>query len=219
MDKYYVSLGMQCTVPTLFQNTGVKKETLPFDWMLSSPKFVFEMLDLLLNKEISTDELVRNYFFKCNKKSNLSDYEHYVENEGGNALYNEKYNVIFPHDGNDEENILKYIKRFDRLKDLILNKDNQLILVYVSQSSAGGGNFTINGKEVIFDVYKYIDKIYKLISKKRNNFNIILFDTINLKDNIKLNKKINLIKIEPKNTFMDMLPEVEDEFKKYISKL
>ncbi len=35
--NYYISIGSQCTTPTLFDRLSVKKESLPFDWMFSTP--------------------------------------------------------------------------------------------------------------------------------------------------------------------------------------
>jgi|LakMenEpi03Aug12_release.lakeMendotaPanAssembly.Ray.scaffolds.fasta_scaffold104304_3 hypothetical protein len=35
--RLYVSLGAQCSVPVLFDRLGLKNETLPFDWMFSTP--------------------------------------------------------------------------------------------------------------------------------------------------------------------------------------
>jgi hypothetical protein len=217
METYYISLGMQCAVPTVLGNLGLKKETLPFDWMLSSPKFVFTMLDLLLNKNLDTDNLVREHFFKCNKRAVIGNVEHHVEAENGNVLYNEEYKVLFPHDAYDEENIQKYINRFNRLKRLILDETNELVFIYISQSSLNGGNLTINGEEVIQDVYKYLSKIYDLILQNRKNCKVVVFDSILTEDISNLNKGIDLITIQPTNIFISMMPECEIKLKEYLN--
>ena len=57
-----IPIGIQCTNATFkknFENT----HTLPFDWMFSTPSFVFEMLELLLEKNINIEELVKNHFY------------------------------------------------------------------------------------------------------------------------------------------------------------
>ena len=41
-----------------------KTSTLPFDWMFATPSIDFEMLELLLEKNINIEDLVKNYFFK-----------------------------------------------------------------------------------------------------------------------------------------------------------
>lgn len=65
-----IPIGIQCTNATFkenFENT----HTLPFDWMFATPSFVFEMLELLLEKNINIDDLVKNHFFYCEKKANI----------------------------------------------------------------------------------------------------------------------------------------------------
>ena len=57
-----ISIEIQCTGAT-FKNTIRKTPTLPFDWMFSSPSFILEMLELLLEKNIDIEDLVKNHFF------------------------------------------------------------------------------------------------------------------------------------------------------------
>jgi hypothetical protein len=134
-----IPIGIQCTNAT-FRNNFNKQETLPFDWMFTTPKFVFEMLFLLLEENIDIEELVKEHFFKVEKRSTYSKGEHYYTCDDGLALYNTKYNVIFPHDINNIDTIDKYIRRFKRSKEIII-----LIYIYTSQSSLQHGNFTIDG--------------------------------------------------------------------------
>jgi hypothetical protein len=42
---------------------------LPFDWMVSTPAFVFEMLRLLLDEKVDTRTLVTDHFFRYDKKA------------------------------------------------------------------------------------------------------------------------------------------------------
>lgn len=65
--------------------------------------------------------------------------EHFYTDDNGVLLYNTKYNVIFPHDEYNE--------------DLILNSIECLYFIYTSQYSLYKGNYTIDGKNVIKDVY------------------------------------------------------------------
>ena len=44
-----IPIGIQCTNAT-FKNEINKTQSLPFDWMFANPSFVFEMLELLLEK-------------------------------------------------------------------------------------------------------------------------------------------------------------------------
>jgi hypothetical protein len=163
--------------------------------LFASPSFVFKILELLLEQNINIEDLVKNHFFYCEKRANMNEPEHYYTCDNGFALYNTKYNVIFPHDQNNIDTINKYIRRLERLKDIILNSTECLYFIYASQSSLENGNFTIDGNTVINDVYVYLSKIYKLISKFRNNYKMILFDAIQEESIDLLDENINLIKL------------------------
>jgi len=202
-----IPIGIQCTNVT-FKKSFEKTYTLPFDWMFATPSFVFEMLELLLEKNIDIEDLVKNHFFYCEKRANIHSEEHYYTCNDGFALFNTKYNVIFPHDENNIDSINKYIRRFERLKDIILNSTECLYFIYTSQSSLESGNFTIDGNIVINDVYVYLSNIYKLISKFRNNYKIILFDTIQEEQISLLDENITLIKLNKCNTWQALVPQM-----------
>ena len=204
-----IPIGIQCTNATFkknFENT----HTLPFDWMFSTPSFVFEMLELLLLKNINIEDLVKNHFFYCEKRANLNGLENYYTCDNGFALFNTKYNVIFPHDDNSNETINKYIRRFERLKDMILNSTENLYFIYTSQSSLKEGNFTIDGNNVIQDVYFYLTKIYKLIGNFRTNYKVIIFDAIQEEQIELLDKNIILCKLNSCNSWVALLPQMRE---------
>ena len=202
-----IPIGIQCT-NARFKQSFEKTHTLPFDWMFATPSFVFEMLELLLEKNINIEDLVKNHFFYCEKRANINSEEHYYTCDNGFALFNTKYNVIFPHDENNIDSINKYIRRFERLKDIILNSTECLYFIYTSQSSLKSGNFTIDGNIVINDVYVYLSKIYKLIRKFRNNYKIILFDTIQEEQISLLDENIKLIKLNKCNSWIELVPQM-----------
>jgi hypothetical protein len=167
INKNYIPIGFQCTVKKVIKEMNIEDKTLPFDWMLSSPKFIYEILYLLLN-DMPINELVKNHFFKCTNKASFSSVENYIVDPMGESLYNEKYDVIFPHDTYDDETIQKYIRRFERLYNLIKNSEN-LIYLYISPSSELVGNFTIDSRYILTDVNKYLIKIYDLIKENSNS--------------------------------------------------
>lgn len=207
-NKTYISLGFQCTVPIVLKRSNLKKETLPFDWMLSSPKFVFEMLTMLLNN-VEIDTIVREHFFNCNSRSLALHQdgkvvlEHYIKIDNVGVPLNEKYEVIFPHDSYDESNIQKYIRRFERLKDLMLK--GNVTYLYISPSSSESGDFLIDGKRIITDRVDYLNKIYKLIKEKTSNdfeFKVILTE-----NELGLDENIELVTIEPKSEWSLIIDE------------
>ena len=107
------------------------------------------------------------------------------------------------------ENLNKYIRRFERLKNLIFS-DEELCFIYTSQSSLETGDFTINGINVINDVYFYLNKIYELISKFKTNFKFIIFDAIKKDNKLLLNEKIILIKLNSCNNYHDLIPQMDN---------
>jgi len=204
-----IPIGLQCTTAS-FKNGFEKRETLPFDWMFATPSFVFEMLELLLEKNMNIEDLVKNHFFYCEKRAKLNGVEKYYTCDNGFALFNTKYNVIFPHDKNTIDDINKYIRRFERLKDIILNSTECLYFVYTSQSSLESGNFTIDGNMVVNDVYSYLSKIYKLIGKFRNNYKLIIFDAIQEESISLLDENITLIKLNKCKSWLELLPQMKE---------
>ncbi len=203
-----IPIGLQCTGAIFKRNINKKSFTYPFDWMFATPKFVYEMLELLLVNNMNITELVKQHFFYCDRKASLNGLENYILDDRGFALYNTKYNVIFPHDVNKQENIEKYIRRFERLKDTILKSSEDICFVYVSQSSSTIGNFTINGIDMCIDIYIYLSKIYELIGKYKN-CKMIVFDTIKKEDKSLLNENIKLLELDECNSWNKLLVQMD----------
>jgi len=210
-----IPIGLQCTT-SIFKNEIKKTHTLPFDWMFATPSFIYEILVLLLEKNMNIEELVKNHFFYCEKRANANGLEHYYTCDNGFALYNTKYNVIFPHDENNLENINKYIRRFERLKDIILNSTEDLHFIYISQSSLENSNFTIDGNIIVKDVYIYLSKIYELIGIFKKNYKILLFDAIQEESQQLLNKNIILHKLNRQNSCGELLHEMREHIHLFI---
>ena len=132
--------------------------------------------------------------------------EHYATDSNGDSLYNEQYDVIFPHDLYDIDHIQKYIRRFERLYNLIKD-NNDLIYVYISPSSNQGGNFLIDGKIILSNTDLYLNKIYDLLFSKSNNqfeFKALITKPT---DSTKLHNNIQYIEIEPKPLWMEIVGE------------
>jgi len=203
-----IPIGIQCLNATLKKRINKDTKTLPFDWMFSHPKFVYEILNLLLENKINTEGIVNNHFFCCDKRASYKQSNYYYTDSNGFALYNSKYDVIFPHDKNDEETKMKYIRRLSRLKDLILNSNEKLVFIYSSQPSLKEGNFTIDKRVIIKNVYSYLTKIYNLINMYNNNNKMIVFDSILNEDKSELNEKITLYEMNPCNKWSKLLNQI-----------
>jgi hypothetical protein len=206
----YISIGSQCTTPTLFNMLNVKKESLPFDWMFSTPHFVYIIIKLLLIDKKEIDYIVDNHFFVCDKRASYEALEHYILNEHGSALVNSKYNVCFPHDTLSDRD--KYIRRMERFKKLLLDKDNFLYFIYVSVSSPNSGNYTIDGFEPIQNLYEYIEEIHNILKDIRTTYKIIVFDANKPSGIIPSNDLyIMHYDIKKKNSWGELLPELADK--------
>jgi hypothetical protein len=170
----YISIGSHCTTPALFDLLGVKKESLPFDWMFSTPEFVYTILKLLLIDAMEIDTIVDTYFLVCDRRATYSpsDIAHYINTPDGNVLINSKYNVAFPHDSTSDRE--KYIRRLERLKRLLLDESNFIYFVYVSIPH--DKYFIVNEVEPIKDLYEYVEKIHDTIRSVRTKYKILIFD-------------------------------------------
>jgi hypothetical protein len=149
---------------------------------------------MLLDENIDIKTIIKDHFLCGNKRACIADgrFEHHITHPNGNCLYNDKYDVIFPHDDVNDNCIEKYIRRFSRLKDMILDSSARIVLVYSSQASLEFGNFTIDNRTVVTDVYTYLSKIYILINKYNKNNKMIVFDCIKNENKEYLDKNIIL---------------------------
>lgn len=118
------------------------------------------------------------------------------------------YDVIFPHDAYNNETKEKYVRRLKRLKSIILDSKENLIFIYSSQSSLQNGNFLIDDRYIIEDVYIYLTKIYELVGKYNNNYKMIVFDSILNEDKSNLNKNIILKEMMPCDNWNMLLNQI-----------
>jgi hypothetical protein len=60
----FISLGAQCSTAVLFDRLKIKTETLPFDWMFSTPEFVYKIFHFLFIENMSVEDITNNEFLK-----------------------------------------------------------------------------------------------------------------------------------------------------------
>lgn len=181
----------------------------PLRYRLIGPQFVFEMLELLLDKNMDIPELVTHHFFVCDKRAEFRNVEYYYTSNSGLALYNTKYNVLFPHDTYSTETIEKYIRRFERLKELVLSSQEELCFMYTSPSSTTAGNFLIDDKVVLHNVYFHLSKIFTLLDRFNKNFKFVVFDAVVEENKTLHHPNIILYPLTPCNTWMELPPQME----------
>lgn len=162
-NNIFIPIGVQCLTSTILKKFKVRKNSYPFDWILSHPLFIYIILKLLLESNLSVENIVKEHFFTIKERCKINGLYNWISDINGTTFFNSKYKVIFPHDAYDELHIKKYIRRFQRLKQDILNKNNNIQLIYISQSSLNNGNFTLDGEHILNNIYYNLNKVYLLI--------------------------------------------------------
>lgn len=222
MNNTYISIGSCCASATLLKMRGLRNNSLPFDWILSHPEFVYNIIKYLLS-ENSLDKIVDEFLetknISLNCKPTYGDkinydggtqlFEKYVttdENLGGNVgIYNSKWKISFPHDvSKDNITIQKYYRRFERLKEILLDKNQIKHFLYISPSSIET-NYSVDGYIVIKNSPYWIDKLSKLLSENKILHNIIYLDSIN--DEKILNQNIKYYNLLPKENWFPLITE------------
>lgn len=159
---------------------------------------------------VPIEEIVKKHFYTCTKRTVLtSNKEHYVEDQTGKLNYNEKYKILFPHETTCyDQDIEKYIRRFQRLKNTLLSED--VTLVYASQSSQTEGNYLVDNEIIIKNTFQHLLNIVKMLNVK-----MIVFDTLNEKDPETLKHPlITLVKIQQCRDLYGVIDQVRDYFDK-----
>jgi hypothetical protein len=119
MEQYnIIPLGDNCIIAESLKQLNIRKNSYPFDWITHIKYFSntnimynFEILDKLMNGKFDIKDFLGNAFINGSKFNNN--------------------NIWFPHD--NEENIdeiyNKYKRRFERLHNDILTKENIFVLL------------------------------------------------------------------------------------------
>lgn len=222
MDKIYILIGSGCSSATLIKQKGFRTKSFPFDWILSYPEFVYNIFKSIYTESI---QVVFEHFFdkdnhvinsmptygeKINYDGGNQIFEQFVTTEnklGGNVgLYNRKYSISFPHDfDRSYETNLKYLRRLERLKNLLHNRDIEINLVYISPSSSethygiDGQNITNNNSSI------WLNKISSLLEDNGLNFKIHFLDALH--ESQQLHKNINHLKLTPKSNWYPLITE------------
>ena len=148
VNKYdeIISLGYNCKVASFKVRHNIKKETYPFDWLVSSIDFIIEVFE--------TDNIIFNDISKLKTKTK------------NNYKYYRKYQVLAESIHDKEDNIKeindKYNRRFIRLYKL-LNSNLKILLVRVvtPKSVVSLGKDTIDNSNKILKLYNILKNKFK----------------------------------------------------------
>lgn len=218
----YISFGCQCSTAKLYELQNIKGESMPFDWIISSPKVIYEILYVLLIEKMDIIYFVTRYFFTNllkYKMININEKyiaEHFIADPDGtigvNECYflNKQFNLLMPHDRYNIIDTVKYIRRFTRLVDILLDPTEEITCIYTSESSPNKGNYTVDNNKVIKDVYHYMNLIYDLLlfNRQKHNTHLIIFDSLLEEDEQTLNPNISLIYVAQQQNWVYMISEI-----------
>jgi hypothetical protein len=212
----YISLGFQYYSHIIFYKLNLSKGSLPYDYILSNPKFIYESLNALLIENCNIDDYVKNVFLNISYKGSSTGPEHFYTDNLGPCYINTECQIVFPHEPPIAEIIPKYIRRFNRLKNTILSKENYITFVYGSPISHSKANYTINGNTVIKDTVLYLNKIYEIMHSLNIQFRIIVFNSYEDILLRSLHKSIILINIPEFDHWSVTLDHIVNNYKDLI---
>jgi len=190
----FVSLGVDCGTAIILKQMGLRKCSLPFDWVVT-----YEGITNIIN----------NNFIDYLPKEQDNTYDNLNRNSGTLFLHNN-----FPGD------IEKMNKRIDRFKHLLETNDEKIIFVRKSHGSHHHGEYN-NVVNDIDDIIKLDLLLLKKYPHLKYEIHLILicdhcFENIEIDENISNNIKIhNISKPYP----IDINVTNPDYFDEYCKKI
>ncbi len=180
----YISLGFNCNVALALRNCKLDKETNVFDWLVSHPK---DILNILKNniKDFLKDD-INFLLFSLSKQKYLLN-----KDTKNKIIYDKNTNLIFEHDydGTFDSIITtknKYKRRIIRLKN-ILAGNNKILFIFSGKSNHNdyiNNSHSISTLEYETDCkeyYLYLQEIsnYLKITYPLLKFHILSFNLYN----------------------------------------
>ena len=145
----FISLGPRCHPSGNLKNLNLRKQSLPFDWLLCKEFRVFEYVNNLINTNFSnfTTNLIYNHRGKVISK----DYE-YVEFFHYDLIKN--FTIGIPE--NDNKNLVDVMnKRGKRFMDIISNENNEVVFLCMLHHTNLIKNGLINNHKLYQDMINF----------------------------------------------------------------
>ena len=207
----YIPIGFQCTTAEILKKTNKRIYSFPFDWIISNPNSIIYLFKQLLSNNCDIKQFVKEEFFNIDKLLHFLKQEEFIIHPNGNNYFNSKYNLIFPHVNNDNDTIIKFVKRFERLKQYILNSNNKIKFVFINRLINNNINidnrnekvrFSINNINMHFDIINCFTELNNLLINYMSidRFNIIIINAVEtIHHNFTSNNNIIYYELIPQN--------------------
>ena len=162
----YISIGPHCHPAGNLKKLNLRKESLPFDWLLCKQLRGFEYVNDLINENFSnfTTNLIYN-----NEGIVISKNYDYVKFFHHDLLKN-KSNCADDIDQNDKILIEVMNKRGKRFMNIISNKENKVIFIYMLKHSYLIKDGLINNNKLFQDMINFDNN-----SNIKCNFKVLVY--------------------------------------------
>jgi hypothetical protein len=211
-ESIYIPIGFQCTTAEILRKTNKRIYSFPFDWIISTPKSIVDLFSILFHENITVDNFVHDEFFKIDNFLICNKAEEFILNPNGKILFNSKYNLIFPHIENNNETIQKIIRRFNRLKDIVLSTNYYLKFLFINRLVSNNNSYTtqptdkikfsINDLSIDLNISENFNNLNHLLNNLiGNRFEIIIINAVDQinKHNYKFSNNIKYHELIPIN--------------------
>ena len=162
MEIEYISFGLSCPPALSLRELNIRKQAYPFDWIVSSPKIIYDILingkDKYLDFSKQSNEYndIKEMFICCD--NNLLKLPSYWKSSHVN-YYNQHFSHYLDLTTNElKEKMNRYLDRF--LK--ILTSKKKIIFIYTAEQAI----FHKNTRDNLNIYYKYLCKISDYLTKE-----------------------------------------------------
>lgn len=172
MIKHLISLGCACNVSLYCKEMGLKRCSMPFDWIFCNMKMIMHIIDDGFKTFLDKSEMFTIEDKRCG---------HYVYHQ---QLFNHRN----PKDNIDDYNY--YVRTAKRFKEVLENKDHKMF-VHNIYSRPNYHPFFVKFNEP-FKEYNFSNKgvmeFYGYLKTKTKNFTLLVILTIPDQKNAKIEK-------------------------------
>tara|TARA_B110000971_G_scaffold15912_3_gene14719 strand:- start:8840 stop:9484 length:645 start_codon:yes stop_codon:yes gene_type:complete len=188
----FISLGPNCHPVGNLKLLNLRKQALPFDWLLCNKYRMFEYVNDLINTKFSN--FTTNLLYNHRQKVISNDYD-YVEFFHHDLIKN----VTFNRPEDDDKNLIDVMnRRSERFMDIISNKNNEVIFVCMLHHTDLIKDGLINNHKLYQDMINFDTnlnikcnfKVLVYVFNNNEDYNLIIPDELENLNNFIFDKYI-----------------------------